>query len=632
MAKYSPIPIIQQLDGNGAPYAGGLLYTYAAGGTDPKDTYTDTTGGTANSNPVVADSDGRFTVCLGTGAYKFIFTDGEGATVKDPGTVEGNVIWTMDNISAYDSDYYLVETYGDLAALTPTADTFAIVAGYNTVNDGNGGLYFYDFSVTTWYRLETGEVDVAWFGATGDGTTDDTDAFLAAEAYAIALNKSIVARAGSYNLVTDPLLTCPIKLERNAMLKWSGYNPTITPLIHWNDTTRHFYCATADAPVLNTDILVRPEWFGTAGDGASDDVIPLQTAIDSMSTNGGKLHLSCIHVVGDSLYLYDYVRIDGNGTLKCDASTTIAGGILTQAETGTALQGVQIEGITIDGNKANTGSCIGININAEYSVIRTVTFKNIDTMALTLLSTGTNTFVYENTFTGCDYNITMAGSYRVLTNNIDGSATQLVSQVFKSDLDVDGNLTVTTDLVVEGDSTVVDISGNEATFVNINTDTMTLDTIYSNFVADGDVEINGDLIVNSSIVGNTVIEGDLEVQGSVSITGAYKSPVNLGHGAAIEIIASADAIDITTTTDIFNITGTHLLKTMKKTGRYTGAIVHLAFDDVCRIYWNQTAAGEYAGFLSKDDGTGYMSTLANSTYSFVYDSTNAKWRFIGIQS
>ena len=49
----SPTPKLQFLDANGAPLAGGLLYTYAAGTTTPLASYTDSTGVTANTNPVV---------------------------------------------------------------------------------------------------------------------------------------------------------------------------------------------------------------------------------------------------------------------------------------------------------------------------------------------------------------------------------------------------------------------------------------------------------------------------------------------------------------------------------------------------------------------------------------------------
>jgi hypothetical protein len=52
----------QFFDNNGVPLAGGLIYTYAAGTTTPQATYTSSTGGTAQANPIVLNSAGRVAV------------------------------------------------------------------------------------------------------------------------------------------------------------------------------------------------------------------------------------------------------------------------------------------------------------------------------------------------------------------------------------------------------------------------------------------------------------------------------------------------------------------------------------------------------------------------------------------
>ena len=49
----------QFFDNNGAPLAGGLIYTYAAGTTTPQATYTTSAGTTAHTNPIVLNSAGR---------------------------------------------------------------------------------------------------------------------------------------------------------------------------------------------------------------------------------------------------------------------------------------------------------------------------------------------------------------------------------------------------------------------------------------------------------------------------------------------------------------------------------------------------------------------------------------------
>jgi hypothetical protein len=72
MATISPVPFLQFFDANGAPLAGGKLYTYAAGTTTPLATYTTNTGNISNANPVILDSAGRASVWLGAGSYKFV--------------------------------------------------------------------------------------------------------------------------------------------------------------------------------------------------------------------------------------------------------------------------------------------------------------------------------------------------------------------------------------------------------------------------------------------------------------------------------------------------------------------------------------------------------------------------------
>jgi hypothetical protein len=85
-----------------------------------------------------------------------------------------------------------VKTIADLVALRiPTINNrlSALVTGRVTENDGAGGLFFYDGSDTTstnfgtvfkpaasagrWTRQYSGDLNVKWFGALGDGVTDD---------------------------------------------------------------------------------------------------------------------------------------------------------------------------------------------------------------------------------------------------------------------------------------------------------------------------------------------------------------------------------------------------------------------------------------------------------------------------
>jgi len=87
MAAISPTPKLQFFDANGNPLSGGKLYSYAAGTTTPLATYTDSGGGTLNTNPVILNSRGEASVWLGSALYKLKLTNA--ADVE---------IWTVDNI------------------------------------------------------------------------------------------------------------------------------------------------------------------------------------------------------------------------------------------------------------------------------------------------------------------------------------------------------------------------------------------------------------------------------------------------------------------------------------------------------------------------------------------------------
>jgi hypothetical protein len=75
----------QFFDNNGNPLAGGQIYTYAAGTTTPAATFTSSSGGTANANPIVLDSAGRTPaqIWLTEGvSYKFVLETALGVTIK----------------------------------------------------------------------------------------------------------------------------------------------------------------------------------------------------------------------------------------------------------------------------------------------------------------------------------------------------------------------------------------------------------------------------------------------------------------------------------------------------------------------------------------------------------------------
>jgi len=111
-----PNPRQQFFGSDGKPLAGGKVYTYAAGTSTPKATYTDAAGTTPNTNPIILNARGEATV-FWSGSYK--------VTVATSADV---TIYTQDNVSGPD-----VGLRSDLAASTGAA---AIgIAGGGTVQD-----------------------------------------------------------------------------------------------------------------------------------------------------------------------------------------------------------------------------------------------------------------------------------------------------------------------------------------------------------------------------------------------------------------------------------------------------------------------------------------------------------------
>lgn len=77
---------LQFLDNNGAPVAFGKVYTYQAGTSIPKATYTDFTEATPAANPVILDAAGRATIWI-SGSYLFELRDASNVFIRNTDNV-----------------------------------------------------------------------------------------------------------------------------------------------------------------------------------------------------------------------------------------------------------------------------------------------------------------------------------------------------------------------------------------------------------------------------------------------------------------------------------------------------------------------------------------------------------------
>jgi hypothetical protein len=169
----------------GAVLTGGKLYTYLAGTTTPAITYTTSAGNVARTNPIVLDSAGR------------VPTSGE--------------IWLTDGVTykfvLKDSNDVLIGTYDNITGLNSNSD--ASLISYTPAGAG---------AVTTTVQAKLRQyVSVQDFGATGNGSTDDTAAIQAA----LNANTIVTFPEGNY-------LTSGITLNQNQKIYGSGCTLTLS--------------------------------------------------------------------------------------------------------------------------------------------------------------------------------------------------------------------------------------------------------------------------------------------------------------------------------------------------------------------------------------------------------------------
>lgn len=131
MAQLLAAPYSELADANGAPLAGGKVYTYAAGTTTPQATYTDQSGVTPASNPVILDSAGRATVWM-SGSYKIVVKDANDVTIRTTDNVIASGASGDMTKAVYDPANIQEQLLGLTAVQTVTNKTIAVTN--NTFN------------------------------------------------------------------------------------------------------------------------------------------------------------------------------------------------------------------------------------------------------------------------------------------------------------------------------------------------------------------------------------------------------------------------------------------------------------------------------------------------------------------
>lgn len=199
-------------DNSGEPLAGGLVYTYSAGTTTDKATYTNVLATIPETNPIVLDANGRKQV-FASGSYKFVVKTSAGVTLY----IFDNVVFGED-VTTYDEMVALntagtgivvrqaITLTGNLTLTVP----LRIEKGGSIITNGftltiNGAFTAGAYQVFTaasgevvfGSRYATEQILTEWWGALANNSTDCTTPIVKAIA-SIAVGGVIQFLAGSY--------------------------------------------------------------------------------------------------------------------------------------------------------------------------------------------------------------------------------------------------------------------------------------------------------------------------------------------------------------------------------------------------------------------------------------------------
>jgi hypothetical protein len=226
----------------------------------------------------------------------------------------GNVksVLVADVANAATQPLTTVELIVDLKAIPVVgvvSGTQIHVSGYHADGDGGGGWFYYeannseadnggtviepDVGAGRWLRSYSGNLDVRWFGAKVDGTTDDTDAVQEAIDTAYALNGATVA------FPSGICYTGPLTLKYRVCLIGSSPQPFLETASYVAGSVLRLKTA-SNAPLITSDMVNGPV-RGTSVIGPGSQRLQNST-ISNLSFDGRKSFQTTIDA--DIILLY----------------------------------------------------------------------------------------------------------------------------------------------------------------------------------------------------------------------------------------------------------------------------------------------------------------------------------------
>jgi hypothetical protein len=188
----------QFFDDNGVPLAGGKLYTYLSGTSTPATTYTSSTGGTANTNPIILDAAGRVS------AEVWLTDDIQYRLVlQNSVSVQ---IWLKDNISTFLSNSgrpVVVPSSSSPSQTTAGSLVWNSTSALLTSGNGTGRVTFMD---TTTAQTVTNKRVVPRVQSTGPTSPFTPDASLYDNIYLNSISAPLTINAATGGVSAQRLL------------------------------------------------------------------------------------------------------------------------------------------------------------------------------------------------------------------------------------------------------------------------------------------------------------------------------------------------------------------------------------------------------------------------------------------
>lgn len=317
---------------DGTPCAGGKLWTYAAGTTNPKATFSDPLGLVPNANPVPLDAKGE-AVIFWSGAYKVDLKQADGQQVTG---------YPVDNINT------------DPAGLWNLLTTLAAGAGAALLGFVQAGAGAVVRTIQERLREIFSAKD---YGLKGDGVTDDRAALAAMLATLGAAYASYQVRFpnGEYFIASD--ITIPeaavLKFAAGAKLSIPAGVTVTLGNVELKAGLHQIFKTAGTGKLAGTirNPLIFPEWWGAKADGihppvgadfsdraaaAARNSGPLQAALDFAGNRYAANGLTGTVQLTWGFYVYD-------ATLKVPLSVNVLGygigsALFYYAATGNALE------------------------------------------------------------------------------------------------------------------------------------------------------------------------------------------------------------------------------------------------------------------------------------------------------